>query len=108
TASQYSKNAIPQLIIMTRGSGLSLNFRCPYQAKVMKTFEQNSIRIVRSHDGIVNGMISAFGMAGGKRRLLAACIRVKRRSPMLRELLERQSRSCPARLNSRSGSMARP
>src|SRR6478735_1637944 len=45
TASQYSKKAMPQLAMMTSGSGLSLNFRCPYQANVMKTLEANSIRI---------------------------------------------------------------
>jgi hypothetical protein len=45
TASQYSKKAIPQLTSTTIGSGFSLNFRCPYQAKVMKTLEANSIRI---------------------------------------------------------------
>lgn len=40
TIKQYSKNAIDQLARMTLGSGAPLNFRCPYQAKVMKTFEQ--------------------------------------------------------------------
>src|ERR1700755_1897762 len=45
TASQYSKNAMPQLTMMTSGSGLALNFRWPYHAKVMKTLEANSIRI---------------------------------------------------------------
>src|SRR5439155_17409267 len=43
TASQYSKKAMPQLTMMTGGSGLPLNFRCPYQAKVMNTLEANSI-----------------------------------------------------------------
>ncbi len=33
-----------------------LYFRCPYQAKVMKTFEQNSMRIGKTDDGVVNGM----------------------------------------------------
>src|SRR5215212_8601164 len=45
TASQYSTKAIPQLASTTSASGLSLNFRWPYQAKVMKTLEANSIRI---------------------------------------------------------------
>src|SRR5690606_16071778 len=31
--------AMPQLATITRRSGLSPNFRCPYQAKVMKIFE---------------------------------------------------------------------
>src|SRR5438552_16642539 len=33
---------MPQLASTTSGSGLSLNFRWPYQAKVMKTLEANS------------------------------------------------------------------
>src|SRR3977135_3178422 len=45
TASQYSTKAMPQLTSTTVGSGLSLNFRWPYQAKVMKTLEANSISI---------------------------------------------------------------
>src|SRR5213079_1444050 len=45
TASQYSKNAIPQLAMMTSGSEWSLYLRWPYQAKVMNTLEANSIRI---------------------------------------------------------------
>jgi hypothetical protein len=45
TASQYSTKAMPQLASTTVGSGLSLNFRWPYQAKVMKTLDANSIRI---------------------------------------------------------------
>src|ERR1700687_6109999 len=43
TASQYSKNAMPQLTMMASGSQLSLYFRWPYQANVMKTLEANSI-----------------------------------------------------------------
>lgn len=39
TCIAYSKNAIPQLIRMTRSKGAALNFRCPYQAKVMKIFD---------------------------------------------------------------------
>src|SRR3954462_8293651 len=42
TAKQYSTNAMPQLTITTSQSGLSVNFRCPYQAKVMNTFEIRS------------------------------------------------------------------
>src|SRR3954447_15093844 len=47
TASQYSKNAIPQLARITSTSELSLNLRWPYQAKVMNTLEANSINIGR-------------------------------------------------------------
>src|SRR3981081_2675766 len=55
TASQYSKKAMTQLTMMTSGSELSLNFRWPYQAKVMKTLEANSIRI-GSKDGEMAGI----------------------------------------------------
>src|SRR3981189_1949455 len=44
TASQYSKNAMPQLPSTATGSQLSLYLRWPYHAKVMKTLEANSIR----------------------------------------------------------------
>src|SRR5947209_4087582 len=53
TASQYSNNAIPQLTMMTSGSGLSFNFRWPYQAKVMNTLEANSISTGNSCGEIV-------------------------------------------------------
>src|SRR5436305_7355222 len=53
TASQYSKKAMPQLAMTTSGSGLPLNFRWPYQAKVMKTLEANSIRIGSSEGEMV-------------------------------------------------------
>src|SRR5947207_14135847 len=64
TASQYSKNAIPQLTMMTSGSELSLNFRWPYQAKVMKRLDANSIRI-GSNDGEMVGIdiLSIFSLA---------------------------------------------
>ncbi len=41
---QYSKKAIPQLIkiIKNKGIELSLNFRLPYHANVIKTFETTS------------------------------------------------------------------
>ena len=42
TAKQYSTKAMPQLATTTSHSGLSVNFRCPYQANVMKTLEINS------------------------------------------------------------------
>src|ERR1700682_131359 len=35
---------MPQLTMITSGSKFSLNFRWPYQAKVMNTLEANSIR----------------------------------------------------------------
>jgi hypothetical protein len=42
----YSKNAIPQLTSVTFHSGTFWYFRCPYQAKVMKTLEISSRKIV--------------------------------------------------------------
>src|ERR1700730_1717875 len=54
TPSQYSKNAMPQLTMMTSGSETSLNLRWPYQANVMKTLEANSIRTGRT-DGEMAG-----------------------------------------------------
>ena len=53
TVRQYSKKAIPQEKRMTIISGqpveifISLSFRWPYQANVMKTFDRISIRIVQ-------------------------------------------------------------
>ncbi len=44
---------MPQLTMITTGSGLALNFKCPYHAKVMKTLEANSIRIGRMVGEIV-------------------------------------------------------
>ena len=52
TASQYSKNAIPQLAMMTSGSHLPLNFKWPYHANVMKTLEALSIRTGNSDGGM--------------------------------------------------------
>jgi hypothetical protein len=53
TASQYSKNAMPQLEMITSGSETSLNLRCPYQAKVMKMLEANNIKIGRMEGEMV-------------------------------------------------------
>jgi hypothetical protein len=47
---------MPQLTRIARKSGEDLYFRCPYQAKVIKTFEQTSIAMGRSAGGIVNDM----------------------------------------------------
>src|SRR5216683_36189 len=55
TASQYSKNAMPQLTMMANGSQLSLNFKWAYHANVMKTLEANSIRTGKT-DGEIVGM----------------------------------------------------
>src|SRR5580765_1372087 len=48
TASQYSKNAMPQLAMITNGSAYPLNLKWPYHAKVMKTLEANNINIGNS------------------------------------------------------------
>lgn len=45
TCSAYSGSAISQLTAITVSSGAALNFRWPYQAKVMNTFEANSSAI---------------------------------------------------------------
>src|SRR5690606_20928343 len=42
---QYSKKAMPQETRTTTQSAVVLNFRCPYQANVMKIFDARSIRI---------------------------------------------------------------
>ena len=52
TASQYSKKARPQLASTTTHRAWSLNFRWPYQAKVMKTFDSDSSRTVWSSGDI--------------------------------------------------------
>jgi hypothetical protein len=41
----------------------------------MKTFEQNSIRMGRSHDGIVKGMVSAFRNGRGETAIARSFIR---------------------------------
>ena len=47
TCMRYSNNAMHQLISATIHHGLPLRFfRCPYQAKVMNTFEAASINAV--------------------------------------------------------------
>ena len=35
----YSKNAMPQLAKIATHNGVLLNFKCPYHANVIKTFE---------------------------------------------------------------------
>src|SRR4051812_49197989 len=67
TASQYSKNAIPQLTMMTSGSGACLKFRWPYQAKVMNTLEANSMTKGNSCGAIV-GISVLSNSGGGERR----------------------------------------
>src|SRR5688572_2119213 len=46
TMKQYPRNAIPQLTRIVSTSGAVLCFRCPYQAKVMKTLEMSNSVIV--------------------------------------------------------------
>ena len=45
-------SAIPQLVRMASANGRVLNLRCPYQAKVMKTFDRISRPIVRPGMGM--------------------------------------------------------
>jgi len=45
----YSKNAMPQLANMATHNGAEDRFfKCPYHAKVMKTFEHTSSRTVQN------------------------------------------------------------
>ena len=60
TAKQYSMNAMPQLTRMTPQSGVSLNFRWPYHAKVMKTFEQISSTMGSRYGEVGANMIELF------------------------------------------------
>src|SRR5580765_8584206 len=46
TWKQYSKKAMPQLIIVTFHSGTFWYLRCPYQAKVIKMLEINKRKMV--------------------------------------------------------------
>src|SRR4030081_137941 len=50
---------MPQLTMITSGSELSLNFRWPYQAKVMNTLEANNIRM-GSIEGEIVGIESSW------------------------------------------------
>src|SRR3954470_21674384 len=67
TASQYSKKAMPQLARVTSTSELCLNLRWPYQAKVMKTLEANSINI-GSSCGETVGIMSSLQKSSGNDR----------------------------------------
>src|ERR1700681_3374036 len=82
TASQYSKNAMPQLTMMTSGSGLSLNFRWPYQAKVMNTLEANSIRM-GSSEGEIVGITSSWRPLGVLLKFPRATDRARNLGPSL-------------------------
>src|SRR5258708_4887940 len=53
TASQYSKNTMAQLIMMTTGSATFLYFQWPYHANIMKTLEPNRIRTGKTDGEIV-------------------------------------------------------
>src|SRR5208283_5985339 len=61
TCSRYSKNAMPQLTRMTSSSGLVLNFKWPYHANVMKTFEQVSSTIGSQRDWVRSFINLFFG-----------------------------------------------
>jgi len=56
TARQYSTKAIAQLATIARKIGADLNFRCPYYAIVMKTFEKRSSTTGASHAGRILAM----------------------------------------------------
>src|SRR5678815_1468758 len=66
TWKQYSKNAMPQLITTTAQSGAAFSrpeAMCPYQAKVMKTFEIVSSSAVFTR-GVALGRVRRLGRAG--------------------------------------------
>src|SRR5690554_6648313 len=82
TASQYSKNAMPQLISTTTQSVAPGNLRCPYQAKVMKTFEATSSRTGATNaksEGTATGICTlgqetpGIGAAGFKALIWVEC-----------------------------------
>src|SRR5579864_6785396 len=54
TWKQYSKNAMPQLMMITFHRATLRNFKCPYQANVMNMFEMVRRRIVRKFFSCVN------------------------------------------------------
>jgi len=64
TASQYSKNAMPQLTTTASGSQLCLYFKWPYHANVMKTVEANSISTGNSDGGITRMDILSISAPG--------------------------------------------
>ena len=57
----YSGRAISQLTAITSSSGAALNFRWPYQAKVMNTFEAMSRPMVISGIGRAGKAVSGAG-----------------------------------------------
>src|SRR3712207_9485736 len=63
TANQYSTKAMPQLAITAIHRGEVLNFKCPYHAKVMNTFEAISSRM-----GAVCGLMGLSGIASMRAR----------------------------------------
>src|SRR5690606_22719909 len=64
TAMQYSISAMPQLMKIIITSGVLVNFRCPYQAKVMKTLEPMRSRIGRTLGEISADMEATLGTGG--------------------------------------------
>src|SRR5437868_2564232 len=75
TASQYSEHAMPQLTMIATGNGLCLNFRWPYQAKVMNTLEANSISTGNSCGEIV-GITVLSKHPGANHRCEARFLRI--------------------------------
>jgi hypothetical protein len=54
---------MPQLTNTARKSGEDLYFRCPYQANVIKTFEQASITMGKSPGGMVSDIVGLVLLA---------------------------------------------
>ena len=65
TCNIYSNSAIPQLTAITISSGAALNFRCPYQAKVLKTLDMISSPMVCTgmKSDIWDGPVTGFAIA---------------------------------------------
>jgi hypothetical protein len=72
-----------QLTMIASGSQTSLNFRWPYQAKVMKTLEANSIRTGKTEDEMAGmDILSKNPMPNGKaRKPVPYALRQERRKP---------------------------
>src|SRR5579862_6076930 len=69
TARQYSKKAMPQLTGMTSHSDALGNLSCPYQAKVMNTFEKHSRIIGATSDQVMRVPREGRGLYGHCRRI---------------------------------------
>src|ERR1019366_1948084 len=82
TCRRYSKNAMPQLGRMTSSSGLLLNFKWPYHANVMKTFEQVSSTTGSQRDDVKSMSKNEYTSLRSQTRTWA-CFEVAERQPKI-------------------------